>query len=146
MSRSAPETREAYREFTRLPTRWRDNDTYGHMNNAVFYEFVDTAVNAWIARSGSLEIPHGPIIGLVVASECIFHAALGFPDPVDAGLRVATIGSSSVRYEVGLFRGASDLAAAQAGFTHVYVDAQTRRPVVLPDTFRRALGSLLSVP
>lgn len=143
MSRPAPARRDAYREFQRLPTRWRDNDVYGHMNNAVFYEYVDTAVNAWIVRSGTLDVPGGAVIGLVVASDCAFHAALGFPDPVDAGLRVAKIGRSSVRYEVGLFRGDADEAAAQAGFTHVYVDAATRRPVALPKAFAQALEGLL---
>ncbi|WP_185802641.1 acyl-CoA thioesterase [Pontivivens nitratireducens] len=142
MTKAAPLTRDAYRVFQRLPTRWRDNDAYGHMNNAVFYEYVDTAVNAWIIRSETLIVPHGPVIGLVVASECRFHAALGFPDPVDAGLRVARIGRSSVRYEVGLFRGDATDAAAEAGFTHVYVDAQTRRPVPLPKDFTTALQTL----
>jgi len=143
MTKAAPATRDAYRVFDRLPTRWRDNDAYGHMNNAVFYEYLDTAVNAWIIRTDTLVIPHGPVIGLVVASDCIFHAALGFPDPVDAGLRVAKLGRSSVRYEVGLFRGDADTAAAEAGFTHVYVDAQTRRPVPLPADFNAALQQLV---
>ena len=142
MSRPQPASRAAYRAFLRLPTRWRDNDAYGHMNNAVFYEYVDTAVNAWIVRSGTLDIPHGPVIGLAVASDCRFHSGLGFPDPVDAGLRVARIGGSSVRYEVGLFRGDADIAAAEAGFVHVYVDSTTRRPVDLPPGFRAALSGL----
>ncbi|SOH95044.1 acyl-CoA thioester hydrolase [Monaibacterium marinum] len=142
MSRPAPATRDAYRVFDRLPTRWRDNDVYGHMNNAVFYEFVDTAVNNWIIASKTLIIPNGPVIGLVVSSDCKFNASLGYPDPVDAGIRVATVGRSSVRYEVGLFRGDAPAAAAEAGFTHVYVDAQSRRPVPLPVEFATALRGL----
>ena len=143
MNRPAPARRADYREFIHLPTRWRDNDVYGHMNNAVYYEYVDSAVNSWILRTGSLDIPHGPVIGLVVASDCVFHSALGFPDPVEAGLRVGHVGRSSVRYDVGLFGGVDDRAAAEAGFTHVYVDAITRRPVPLPEPFRAALEALI---
>ncbi|RED12304.1 acyl-CoA thioesterase [Pontivivens insulae] len=142
MPRTPPASRDAYRHFTRFETRWRDNDVYGHMNNAVFYEYVDSAVNGWIVGSGTLDVPKGAVVGLVVASACVFHASLGFPDPVDAGVRVDHIGSSSVRYAVGLFRGDSALAAADALFTHVYVDAQTHRPVPLPEAFRRALRTI----
>ncbi|NNU81421.1 acyl-CoA thioesterase [Halovulum dunhuangense] len=135
-------TRTDYAHFARHTTRWRDNDVYGHMNNAVFYELVDAAVNDWIIGSGELDIPHGPVVGLVVESACVFHESLGWPDPVDAGLRVARIGNSSVQYEVGLFRGGADHAAAEARFVHVYVDRDSRRPVSLPDPFRSALARL----
>lgn len=142
MTRPAPATRAAYRHFVTMATRWRDNDVYAHMNNAVFYEYVDSVVNGWIVGTGTLEIPHGPVVGLVVQSDCIFHASLGFPTPVTGGLRVGKVGRSSVRYEVGLFDGAADSASAEAGFTHVYVDSTTRRPVELPDPFRAAVESL----
>ncbi|WP_316015278.1 thioesterase family protein [Roseobacter sp. HKCCA0434] len=142
MTRPAPAPRSAYRHFVSLPTRWRDNDVYGHMNNAVFYEYVDTAVNGWIIGTGALPVPDGDVIGLVVASSCSFHASLGFPDPVDAGLRADRIGRSSVTFGVGLFRGPAPQAAAEASFTHVYVDAATRRPVDLPPAFREALEGL----
>lgn len=127
---------------TRMTTRWRDNDVYAHMNNAVFYEYVDTVVNGWILETETLEIPHGPIVGLVVASSCTFKASLGFPDPVDAGLGVSKIGNSSVTYQIGLARGGAEALSAAASFTHVYVDAKTHRPVPLPDAFRQALEQI----
>ncbi|WP_232823139.1 acyl-CoA thioesterase [Oceanibium sediminis] len=125
-----------------MTTRWRDNDVYGHMNNAVYYEYVDACVNGWIIASGALEVPHGPVIGLVVETGCVFHAALGFPAPLDAGLAVAHVGTSSVRYQVGLFAPDAPTPAAEAHFVHVYVDSGTRRPVPLPADFRAALGRL----
>ncbi|MEM9010206.1 MAG: thioesterase family protein [Pseudomonadota bacterium] len=134
--------RADYAAFRQITTRWRDNDVYGHVNNAVFYEYVDTAVNAWIIAEGLLEIPTGPVVGLVVASGCDFHAPLTFPAEVSAGLRVARIGTSSVTYEVGLFDARADEAAAEAHFTHVYVDRLTRRPVPLPERFRSGLRAL----
>lgn len=136
-------TRKDYAVFQEMATRWRDNDVYGHMNNAVFYEYVDTAVNHWLVTSGALDVPHGDRVGLVVASSCQFHASLGFPDPVVAGLRAAKIGNSSVTYEVALFRGQADEAAAVASFTHVYVDKATHRPKPLEDKFRAALQALV---
>ncbi|MGB0498853.1 MAG: acyl-CoA thioesterase [Rubricella sp.] len=137
-------TREQYRHFTLLPTRWRDNDVYGHMNNAVFYEYVDTAVNGWLASSGALEVPGGAVVGLVVHSECHFFASLGFPRPVSAGLRAERIGKTSVTYAVGLFDGEGESeAAAMAAFTHVYVDAGSRRPIPLPAAFRAALAEIV---
>ncbi|MEL6678259.1 MAG: thioesterase family protein [Pseudomonadota bacterium] len=137
-----PPTRADYVHFTTMATRWRDNDVYAHMNNAVFYEYVDTAVNGWIVTDGGLPVPEGPVVGLVVASSCQFFASLGFPDPVVAGLRVGHLGRSSVRYEVGLFRGSAEEAAAAAEFTHVYVDSASRKPVPLPERFRTRLTTL----
>ncbi|MEL6582873.1 MAG: thioesterase family protein [Pseudomonadota bacterium] len=125
-----------------MTTRWRDNDVYAHMNNAVFYEYVDSVVNGWILETGTLEIPHGPVVGLVVASSCTFSASLGFPDPVEAGLGVSKIGNSSVTYTVVLARSGQKGVAAEASFTHVYVDAKTHRPVPLPAAFRTALEGI----
>jgi acyl-CoA thioester hydrolase len=128
-----------------MTTRWRDNDVYGHMNNAVYYEYVDACVNHWIQASGTLPVPGGPVIGLVAETGCVFHAALGFPRSVEAGLAVSHIGNSSVRYEVGLFDQGGTKAAAEAHFVHVYVDAESHRPVPIPDGFRAALQGLQRV-
>ncbi|MXU63849.1 acyl-CoA thioesterase [Oceanomicrobium pacificus] len=136
-------TRGHYVHFETMTTRWRDNDVYAHMNNATYYEYVDTAVNGWLARSGALDVPGGPVIGLVAETGCRFHAPLGFPAPVEAGLAVAHLGRSSVVYRVGLFAESVDAAAADARFVHVYVDRDTRRPVPLPDRLRDALTGLL---
>lgn len=141
MPRTRP-SRAEYADFQVMTTRWQDNDVYGHMNNAVYYEYVDACVNRWIMNSGTLEIPHGPVVGLVVETACLFHESLGFPDPVDCGLRVGRIGNSSVWYQVGLFRHGARLAAAEARFIHVYVDSRTRRPVPLPAEFKTALAEI----
>ncbi len=138
-----PQTRETYAVHHEMTTRWRDNDVYGHMNNAVFYEYVDTAVNYWLKTSGALDVPEGDVVGLVVASSCEFAASLGFPDPVTAGLGVRKIGRTSVTYEVALFRGTADEAAAVASFTHVYVDRASHRPQPLSDDFRDKLARIL---
>jgi acyl-CoA thioester hydrolase len=134
--------RADYALFDTYTPRWRDNDVYGHVNNAVYYEYVDTMVNGWLIRSGALEVPRGAVVGLVVETACTFHASLEFPDPIEAGLRVDRIGRSSVTYGVGLFAPDAALAAAEARFTHVCVDASTRRPVPLPDRLRAALEAL----
>lgn len=136
-----PPKRKDFTTFIAFQPRWRDADVYGHINNAVFYEYVDTAVNKWLIESGALPVPHADPMGLVVHSECHFFAPLMFPDGIDAGLGVARIGTTSVTYRVGLFQGA-DEAAALSHFTHVYVDAATRTPKPLPDAFRAALQPL----
>jgi acyl-CoA thioester hydrolase len=116
-----------------------DNDVYGHVNNVVYYSFFDTAVNGYLIEAGALDIHAGEVIGLVVETRCSYFAPLAFPQPVEAGLRVARIGSSSVRYEVGLFGGGEPLCAAAGHFVHVYVDRATRRPVPLPPALVQAL-------
>ena len=146
MTRQPPAPRDAYRAFVLLDTRWEDNDRYGHMNNAVHYRLVDTAVNRWLIEAGVLDPDHGARIGLVVESGCRYHAEMGFPDTVTAGLRIGSIGTSSVRWEVGLFRGDAPLAAAEAHFVHVYVDRATRRPAPLPEDWRAVLRPLLAAP
>lgn len=135
-------TRKAFAYFYTMTTRWRDNDVYNHVNNAVFYEYIDTGVNVWIKLEGGLDVPEAPIVGLVVNSSCDFFAPLSFPGQVTAGVAVGKIGRSSVTYRVGLFADDSDLAAADARFTHVYVDRETRKPVELPDGFRAALEGI----
>jgi acyl-CoA thioester hydrolase len=140
--RPEPEQRTAYPHFRRIPTRWMDNDVYGHVNNVVYYSYFDTVVNAFLVDEGGLDIETGPVIGLCVESSCRYHASLAFPDVLDAGLRVAKIGRSSVRYEVGIFRAGEKAASAQGHFVHVFVDRITRRPVDLPDRMRAALTRL----
>lgn len=135
-------TRADYKVFRTIGTRWMDNDPYGHMNNVVHYALFDTAVNGWLIEQGLLDIHHGKQIGLVVETGCRYFAEMAFPDVVTAGIRVGRLGSSSVRYEVGLFRNEDELAAAEGFFIHVYVDRQTRRPQALDDAMRKALQAL----
>jgi acyl-CoA thioester hydrolase len=141
-SRPEPHQRTAYHYFRRIPTRWMDNDVYGHVNNVVYYSYFDTVVNAFLVHEGGLDIESGPVIGLCVESQCRYLASVAFPDLLDAGLRVAKIGRSSVRYEVGIFRAGEKAAAAQGHFVHVFVDRITRKPVDLPDRMRAALTRL----
>lgn len=143
MGRQPPAARSDYAAFQPVPTRWEDNDRYGHMNNAVHYRLVDTAVNRWLIGAGLLDLKAGDRIGLVVESGCRYHAEMGFPDDVTAGLRIGHLGGSSVRWEVGLFRNHDDRATAEAHFVHVYVNAATRRPEPLPDSWRAAMAGLL---
>jgi acyl-CoA thioester hydrolase len=136
--------RSAYRHFAVIPTRWMDNDVYGHVNNVQYYSFFDTAVNGYLIAQGVLDPETSPVIGLVVETKCSYFESLSFPEAVHAGVRVARIGASSVRYEIGLFRAAGEHAVAQGHFVHVYVARATRRPVALPDALRSALLRLTS--
>jgi acyl-CoA thioester hydrolase len=137
-----PEGRERYKAFRPITTRWMDNDAYGHVNNVVYYSWFDTAVNAHLIEQGVLDIEHGQTIGLVVETQCNYFASLAFPQGVEAGLRVANIGKSSVRYEVGLFAQGEPLTAAKGHFVHVYVDRATRRPTGLPAPLKKVLEAL----
>jgi acyl-CoA thioester hydrolase len=121
-----------------------DNDVYGHINNVVYYSYFDTVVNQYLMDQGVLDVERGPVIGLVVETQCNYFSPMTFPDVVHAGLRVTKLGSSSVRYEVGLFRNDEALASAQGHFVHVYVDRNTRRPVGLPGDLRTALNALIA--
>lgn len=138
--------RHDYRHFLSIPTRWMDNDVYGHVNNVVYYSYFDTVVNKWLVDAGLLDIANSPVIGLVVETQCRYFAPVAFPDRVDAGLRVARLGRSSVRYEIGLFRNDEPQASAEGHFVHVYVNRATGRPVALPDPMREALSRLLAGP
>jgi acyl-CoA thioester hydrolase len=140
--RIGPEPRSAYPAFRSIGTRWMDNDAYGHVNNVVYYSWFDTAVNAYLIEHGVLDIHHGQAIGLVVETQCNYFAPLAFPQTVEAGLRVARLGSTSVRYEVALFAQDQDLCAARGHFVHVYVDRVSRRPVSLPDPLKHLLETL----
>ncbi|MDB5875170.1 MAG: thioesterase [Ramlibacter sp.] len=137
-----PEPRSAYKTFRTISTRWMDNDAYGHVNNVVYYSWFDTVVNAHLIEAGALDIHQGQTIGLVIETQCNYFAAIEFPQTVEAGLRVAHTGKSSVRYEVGLFVQGEPLTAARGHFIHVYVDRATRRPTVLPDKLRSVLEAL----
>jgi acyl-CoA thioester hydrolase len=142
MDRPSPDPRSAYRHFRTITTRWMDNDVYAHVNNVVYYAWFDTVVNQYLVETGALDIERSAVIGLVVETRCNYFSPVSFPDLVHAGLRVARLGSSSVRYEVGLFRNEDPLAAAQGHFVHVYVDRETRRPAALPDRLREVLAAL----
>ena len=140
--RVSPLTRADYKHFSVIGTRWMDNDVYGHVNNVVYYSWFDTAVNAYLIGQGVLDIHAGEVIGLVIETQCNYFEPLAFPQNVHAGLRVAHIGRSSVRYEVGLFADGSDSTAASGHFVHVYVDKHTRRPVPLPEPLKAVLLGL----
>ena len=135
--------RSAYPVFRTLGTRWMDNDAYGHVNNVVYYSWFDTAVNAYLIEHGALDIAHGETIGLVVETQCNYFSPLAFPQTVEAGIRVARLGTSSVRFEVGLFALGAPVTAARGHFIHVYVDKQTRRPRPLPAKLKTVLETLL---
>ena len=134
--------RSAFRVWRSITTRWMDNDAYGHVNNVVYYSWFDTAVNAHLIENGALDVAHGATIGLVVETHCNYFAPLSFPQTVDVGLRVAHRGTSSVRYELGIFGQGAHTAAAQGHFVHVYVDAQTRKPTRLTPSLISVLDAL----
>lgn len=135
--------RADYARFRSIPTRWMDNDVYGHVNNVVYYSFFDTAVNAALVDEGLLDPAAGEHICLVVETGCCFFEPVSFPEELDAGMRVERLGNSSVRYGIGLFRKGSDLAAAQGHFVHVCVASETRRPVPITDDMRAFLTTML---
>ena len=139
----AQEIRANYRHFQIIPTRWADNDVYGHVNNVVYYEYFDTLVNRFYIDEGGLDIHGAPVIGLVVETTCRYHQPLAYPDAIDAGLRVGRLGNSSVRHEIGLFRQGEDAVAATGHFVHVFVDRATRRPAPIPPRIRAALERLV---
>jgi len=143
MTRPTPNTLDSYPHHLTLPTRWADNDVYGHVNNSVYYFYFDTVVNKWLIENGLLEVGKSEVIGLVVGTSCDYFAPISFPDTVVAGLRAAKVGSSSVTYEIGLFRNDETTASAQGHFVHVYVDEKTRRPVKISDTMRKTLNDIL---
>ncbi|WP_322033906.1 thioesterase family protein [Paraburkholderia sp. J76] len=142
MSKPSPHGRAAYRHFLSIPTRWMDNDVYGHVNNVVYYSYFDTVVNEYLLRTQVLDFGESDAIGLVVETQCNYFESLAFPDRVDAGLRVTRVGATSVRYEIGLFREGAAQPAAQGHFVHVYVDRAARRPKPLSPAMRAALAPL----
>jgi len=146
MSRDAapPPLRASFGYSVVLPTRWMDNDLYGHVNNVVYYSFFDTVINCYLIEVGGLDIHRGEVIGLAVETGCRFFRPVAYPEILDACLRVAHLGRSSVRYEVGIFPQGAGECAALGTFVHVFVDRGTRRPTPIPDGLRRALAAIAS--
>ena len=140
--KNRPSRRYAYAHFSAMPTRWGDNDSYGHVNNVVYYSFFDSAVNRHLIEHGVLDIAESPIVGLVVETRCTFFSSMGFPDVVNVGMKVVHLGNSSVRYEIGLFRNEEDTACAVGEFVHVYVNRASNRPVPIPDDVRAVVQTL----
>ena len=137
-------TRADYAHFIVIPTRWMDNDVYGHVNNVVYYSYFDTVINRYLIAEGGLDVARGAVIGLCVESRCRYRKAIAFPDDVDAGLRVAKLGRSSVTYEIGIFARGAEEAAAEGSFTHVFVDREGRRSTPIPEPIRSALARILA--
>lgn len=136
-------TRAGYKHFLAVPTRWLDNDCYGHVNNVVYYAYFDTVINEYLIREGGLDIHRGEVIGVAVETFCRFHRSLSFPEVVDAGLRVGHLGNSSVRYEIGLFRNDEAKPAATGHFVHVFVERASQKPVAIPQALRNCLQRLV---
>jgi len=143
MAKQEPDRRDGYRHFLTITTRWMDNDIYGHINNVQYYSYFDTVINRFLIEQGVLDIHAGEVIGLAVESHCNYFSSAAFPDDIEAGLRVAHLGRSSVRYEVGLFTRGGESAVAQGHFVHVYVDRESGQPVSIPENLRSALSILL---
>ena len=143
VNRKPPASRTDFRAFQPMPTRWMDNDAYGHVNNVVYYSWFDTVVNRFLIEADVLDIATSPTVGLVVETGCRYHASVTYPDEVTIGLRVARLGTSSVRYELAVFRAGEETASAEAHFVHVYVDRATQRPVPIPEDARAAMRGLL---
>jgi acyl-CoA thioester hydrolase len=142
--RAEPARRSDFAYFLTIPTRWMDNDIYGHVNNVVYYSYFDTIINRYLIDAGGLDIHNSPVIAIAVETSCRFHRSFTFPDDVEAGLRVLDLGTSSVRYGVGLFGVAEPAARADGEFVHVFVDRATMRPVPIPTRMREALNQLQS--
>lgn len=142
--RATPEKRSSFRYFMTQQTRWSDNDQYGHVNNSVYYHFVDSVVNACLIERGVLDTEAGTVIGLVVETRCTYFAPLKFPEPVETGLRVTHIGRSSITYEIGIFASGAETTSALATFVHVYVNREANLPVALPPELKTVAESLLS--
>jgi acyl-CoA thioester hydrolase len=135
-------TRADFRLFRAMPTRWMDNDVYGHVNNVVYYSYFDTAVNAYLVENGLLDIGKSEVVGLVAETGCTFFASVAFPDRLDVGLAVTRLGRSSVTYAIGIFRAGEEEAAAQGRFVHVYVERESGRPAEIPANVREGLERL----
>ncbi len=136
MSRLPPPVRAEYRWFHAITTRWMDNDAFGHVNNVVYYSWMDTAVNRFLLDHKLLDVGTSPVVGIVAETGCRYISQIAYPDDVTVGIRVAKLGRSSVRYAVGIFRADEEVASADGHFVHVYVDRATMRPVAVPDFIR----------
>jgi acyl-CoA thioester hydrolase len=146
MPAPTPHRRADYPHTLPIATRWMDNDVYGHVNNVVYYSYFDTVINRWLIEEGGLDIHHADVIGLCVDSRCAYFEPVAFPDALEAGLRVAHLGRSSVRYEIAIFKvgkAGGDAAVAQGEFVHVFVERAARRSVAIPEPLRAALARLV---
>ena len=137
-------SRDQFPHFLSIPTRWMDNDQYGHVNNVVYYSYFDTAVNQFLIARGVLNIHNGDVVGFVVDSGCAYFSSISFPDTIHAGIRVAKLGNSSVRYEIALYRNDDPRPCAAGHFVHVYVERSSNRPVPIPASVRDVLETLRS--
>jgi acyl-CoA thioester hydrolase len=146
MARKPVPQRADYRSFHRVTTRWMDNDVYGHVNNAHYFSFFDSAVNAFLIAEGGLDVQRGPVVGFVVSSGCDFHAPVAYPEPVEVGIRVEEVGRSSARYGVALFADGDDRARAAGHMVHVFVSRETGKSTPIPDPIRAALLGLRGSP
>lgn len=135
--------RDRYPHLVPLQTRWADNDVYGHVNNVVYYEYFDTAINRYLIEAGGLDIEHDSAIGVCVESQCRYLQSIAFPDPIEAGVAVTKLGNSSVRYQVGIFKSGEPEPRAEGYFVHVFVDRAARRPTPIPQRLREALERLV---
>ena len=140
--RQNPTNRRDYNYFFKMSTRWNDNDIYGHLNNVIYYELFDTAVNKWLIKNNLIDINYGNNISLIVQSGCNYFSSFEYPEDIDAGIRVTKIGNSSVRYEVGLFKPSDDLASADGFFIHVYVNRSSNKPITLDYEFKKKLDTI----
>ncbi len=140
-----PDRRQDFRVIRPIPTRWMDNDHYGHVNNVAYYSFFDTAVNGFLIDAAGMDIRSLPAIGIVAESSCRFFSAVSFPDTIHAGIGIERLGSRSVVYRIALFRGDDEEPCASGRFVHVYVDRETRRPVEIPAPVRMAIEKALLV-
>jgi acyl-CoA thioester hydrolase len=136
------ERRESYRWFLDIPTRWMDNDVYGHVNNVTYYSYFDTAINRYLIDAGGFDFLNDPVVGITPETFCRFHASFAYPELVQAGLRVGRLGTSSVRYEIGLFGVGDTTARADGHFVHVFVKRGAQTPVAIPETLRTALARI----
>ena len=134
--------RQYFTRFVSISSRWMDNDVYGHINNVVYYSFFDTAVNGLMLEAELLDPKESPVIALVVETQCTYRRSLSFPELIEVGVRVAHLGTTSIRYEIGVFAAGSAERAANGQFVHVYVDAVTRRPALIPPACRSFLDGL----
>lgn len=142
-ARSQPAARGRFPHFHIIPTRWMDNDVYGHVNNVVYYSYFDTLINRYLIDEGGLDFKHGGVVGIAVETTCRFHKSFAYPENIEAGLAVGHLGTSSVRYEIGLFAAGEEAARADGHFVHVFVERETMRPVPIGDQMRTALQRLL---
>ena len=143
MTESDAQSRAGYPAFLTIPTRWMDNDIYGHVNNVVYYSYFDTVINEYLIREGGLDIHDAEVIGVCAESACRFRDSFAFPEPVEAGLRVGELRNRAVRYEIGLFKAGAETAAATGHFVHVFVERAGMTPTPIPEPIRTALERLL---